>query len=300
MNMIDFYLDNLLKRHLKESHIPYRFIRKILDDIKLRMISSIAYWDKEDIRKTILFPSLDEALYYAGSSSLEVKQFVVTTIRNSMLEIACSDDCSQFKINEHLSNEEIRNITTEACYFFRDMDFSELSKQITVDDNNVYKITMEKYPLAWDYLYKLANLDVRALDILGCETNTDKIKQSVLDDNTCKVSTNIENGFTLEFNGILKDMLDDLINGTSEVFYVDNFKMIARNFEKVLHVLEIVLQNNKVFCTSNYYVSRNHIEKRKRIQRAAHNDKDFINNLRVEGAPKELSNVIEYMKNNIR
>ena len=298
MKRVDFYLENLLTPTLKDQHIPYRFISKICDDIKLRMVSCLAYWEDEGARKTILFPSLEEAMYYDGPASVEEKQFVVANVRNSLLEIACSDDCKQFKINEPLSDKVIKEITTEASYFFKGMNFSSLSEQVKLDNNNVYKLAMEKYPMAWEYLHKLANLELRTLDITGTSTEEVEIGKEFLAEHVNK--TVVMNGFTLDFDDTLKSMMQDLVSGACSTFYVDNFKMIARNFEKVLHVLEIVLQNNKVFCTSNYYVSRTHLERRKRIQRAAHSDRDFINNLRVEGAPKELSNVIEYMRNNIR
>ena len=65
--------------------------------------------------------------------------------------------------------------------------------------------------------------------------------------------------------------------------------MLSRNFEKVLHVLQIALENKKIFLTSNYYISNGYIEKRKIILRAAHNEKDVISNVKQwESAPPKL------------
>lgn len=47
---------------------------------------------------------------------------------------------------------------------------------------------------------------------------------------------------------------------------VDVFKKLQEaDFEKVLHVLQIILQSGKAFVTCNYYISDGRIEKRRRI-----------------------------------
>lgn len=72
-----------------------------------------------------------------------------------------------FKIQEPISDTKIREITSEAIRYFGKYDLSALAKEIkeikTVD--NVYKIARDKYPLAWNRLYKLANLETERLEI---------------------------------------------------------------------------------------------------------------------------------------
>lgn len=109
MERINYYLDKIIYEQLRSENMPYRFIKQIQDDIRIRMLSCLAYWNERDVRKTILFPSCEEALFYEPSVMEEdVREFVVTTIRNSKLEIAASNDCSIFKLPEPISNTKIK------------------------------------------------------------------------------------------------------------------------------------------------------------------------------------------------
>lgn len=84
--------------------------------------------------------------------------------------------------------------------------------------------------------------------------------------------------------------------GTVDIFYVDCFKGLSRNFEKVLHVLQIILQSEKAFVTCNYYISDGRIEKRRRILRAFHCQKDMFDNVRnLNGLPAFFKSVLREM-----
>lgn len=81
-----------------------------------------------------------------------------------------------------------------------------------------------------------------------------------------------------------------------DIFYVDCFKGLSRNFEKILHVLQIILQSEKAFVTCNYYISDGRIEKRKKILRASHSQKDMFDNVRnLKGLPPFLKSILEEM-----
>lgn len=52
--------------------------------------------------------------------------------------------------------------------------------------------------------------------------------------------------------------------------------MLTRNFEKLMKVLEIILENGKIFLTCNYLITSSYISKREDIYKAAHNFDDII------------------------
>lgn len=84
--------------------------------------------------------------------------------------------------------------------------------------------------------------------------------------------------------------------GEISTFYVDSFKRLSRNFEKILHVLQIVLQSGKAFVTCNYYISNDRIEKRSKILRAAHTEKEMFDNLQnLKGLPSFFKSVLKRM-----
>lgn len=90
------------------------------------MLSLISFWNMEEMRKGILLFSLEEARFYFPSGREYTREFVVTTIRNSMLEVAASDNCSQIKMDRGLSNEQVKDITENVIVYFNKYEKAQL------------------------------------------------------------------------------------------------------------------------------------------------------------------------------
>ena len=287
---IEEYLYNVLGNQLGE--IKYRYRERILNDIKNRMCSLLSRWNQEDFRRTILFVTDEEALFYEPAAPKDVKRFVVAAIRNSMLEVAASVNCNDLKMREPLSDEKIRIITSSAICYFKECQFETLQEEArNLRYIDVYGEAIQKYPLAWTVLKRAAAAN-------NSEEEFEKIQganqRNIGEDfgiNTCK--TAICDGYSLEFDDYLKETLGDVVSGRAEIFYVDSFKGLTRNFEKILHVLQIVLQHENAFVTCNYYISNGRIEKRKKILRAFHSEKDMFDNMRnINGLPTFFRDVL--------
>ena len=287
---IEEYLYNVLANQLGE--IKYRYRERILNDIKNRMCSLLSRWNQEDFRRTILFVTDEEALFYKPAAPKDVKRFVVAAIRNSMLEVAASVNCNELKMREPLSDEKIRIITSSAICYFKECQFETLQEEArNLRYIDVYGEAIQKYPLAWTVLKRAAAAN-------NSEEEFEKIQganqRNIGEDfgiNTCK--TAICDGYSLEFDDYLKETLGDVVSGRAEIFYVDSFKGLTRNFEKILHVLQIVLQHENAFVTCNYYISNGRIEKRKKILRAFHSEKDMFDNMRnINGLPTFFRDVL--------
>jgi len=59
-------------------------------------------------------------------------------------------------------------------------------------------------------------------------------------------------------------------------FFVDCFKYLTRNYEKLLNVIQYLIENKSSFCTFNYYISNGYITKRNNMLRASHHPKEII------------------------
>ncbi|GAA0276978.1 hypothetical protein GCM10008922_39600 [Faecalicatena contorta] len=290
---IQEYLNDLLGNQLRE--MKYRYREQIAADIKNRMCSLLSKWDDEEYRRTILFVTDEEALFYEPYAAAEVKEFVVAALRNSMLEVAASVNCTQFKMQDPLSNEKIRQLTSDAIVYFRQCSFASLREEAqSMEFKDVYGQAIKKYPLAWDVLKKTALMTGEILEFAGADQTVSEYEDQKLD---CrKYDKVICDGYSLEFDEYLEEALGNLISGHTEVFFVDSFKILSRNFEKVLHVLQIILENGRTFVTCNYYISNGYIEKRKEILRAAHSEKDVLKNLRnMRGTQAELRTILKGM-----
>lgn len=291
---IQDYLDSLLNSGLKE--IKYRYREIIVADIRDRMCALLSRWDEEAFRRTVLFVTDEEALFYEPVADDNVRRFVVASIRNSMLEVAASVNCDRFKMQEPLPNETIRSITSNAILYFKQCEFNTLKQETkTIKYTDVYEEAIQKYPLAWEVLKKAALMENEELIFEEAQkTHFINIDGALVNEGN-RIA--VCDGYSLEFDDYLKEEIGKIITGEIDVFYADCFKMLSRNFEKILHVLQIILDHDKAFVTCNYYISNGLIEKRKKILRAAHNGKeDMFRNMRNrKGAPLQLRQVLNGM-----
>lgn len=290
---IQEYLSDLLNNQLRD--IKYRYREQIVNDIKNRMCSLLTRWEQEEFRRTILFVTDEEALFYEPIAADDVRRFVVATIRNSMLEVAASINCNQFKMQEPLSDEQIKSITSNAICYFKQCKFEILQKEASnLTYVDVYEEAIQKYPLAWAVL-KRAALASGTVDVFqNLHEVTFENVEKELSGTRCKKV--VCDGYSLEFDDYLKEELGNVISGRVDIFYVDCFKGLSRNFEKILHVLQIILQSGKAFVTCNYYISDGRIEKRRRILRAFHRQKDMFDNVRNHnGLPAFFKSVLKEM-----
>lgn len=285
------YLDQILETQLKQYKIRYRFIEQIKEDVYNRICSMASRYQTDDLYQLLRFTVLEEAQFYRPRVDIEIRALTVAAIRNSKLEIAASVSCNTFKMPEPLTDEQIKNITQEALRYFGQFSIEEIAMECRNSQyTDVFGQGKEKYPLAVDALKKLALMEGTSDKIPKYGTSV-KEPDFELFDSTNKLV--ICDGYTLAFDDQLIEALGLVLSGKLDCFYVDSFKMLSRNFEKILHVLEILLEKNKIFATSNYYISNGYIEKREKLLRAAHSKKDIFDNaIHAEGAPPKLREIL--------
>lgn len=293
--IVDSYLNEILFSQLKGAGIKYQYIVQIQNDIRDRMLSLISFWNIEEMRKGILLFSQEEARFYLPGGREQTREFVVTTIRNSMLEIAASDNCGQIKMKHALSDTQIKDITEKAIVFFNKYEKAQLMNEcIGADFKDIYGIAIKKYPLAWEVIKKLANMPGNSESFYMADKKSVIAQMSTVEN--IKFTKVVCDGYTLEFDEALKQALGEVLAGKIDVFFSGCFKMISRNFEKVLHVLEILLEHDKKIITVNYYISNDYLEKRKHLVKAAHNIRDVIHNIQnLNGVPPKLREHLENM-----
>lgn len=65
------------------------------------------------------------------------------------------------------------------------------------------------------------------------------------------------------------------------VYYTDSFKMLSRNIDKLLKIIESVIRKECIFMTSNFYISNGYFSKRNNLLRPAHYDEDAEEKLKT-------------------
>lgn len=278
--VVSIYLNRVLTPSLRRLGITPLGNKRILKSIHDQMISLLHHWNDLEFRNAILLPVMEEAEFYTPASKPETRQFVVATVRNSLLELAASDNFRQAGLPKKLTDRNIVQITGNAIVFFEDMDFKALGDlygSVEVDD--IYGEVASRYPVAFQALKQLGNSPQKTITYDKCDEKT-------ID--TEKLNMHYQLGSAAPISLAEDEVIDaGLIHGIGEVlagnmdfFYADSFKMISRSFPKVMYVLEALLENNKPVVTGNYYISNGYLEQRKHLLKAAHTGKQAVDKIK--------------------
>ncbi len=306
---IEGYLLSLSKR-LRGYHVSEKFIRSICGNINEQILSILFHWEDLSFRKGLLMIGAEEGLFYQPAAvKSDIRCFVVVAIRNSLLEIPFSCDFRKAGLSAAIEESCMRELTEEAILYFKKLNFAELSRRIRQNTEepfrDVYLDITLKYPVAWTALQQLGMCQDSSVQY-------DKIAFSSVigvDELTCtngRTAQNDSSG-TVVFSGIsptydssILHILKSLDCGELHCFYADNFKMVTRNFEKLLKTMEFVLRRDLPFATCNYYIENGYIEKRITLLKAAHTEREAADHIaRNPGAGKKHKEILKSIKNTV-
>ncbi|WP_020072496.1 hypothetical protein [Faecalispora sporosphaeroides] len=275
---IEHYLYNILTVMLNEYGVSSNFTKQIINTIKTQIYSCIQHWSDISFRKALLLLGYEEGLFYEPAGKLDIKCFVVATIRNSPLETAQSDNFGQAGLSSSLSDGQVKEITGKAISYFNALNFEELSKAAKEDGHfDFYGVLAQQYPVSWTALQRAATSVGKKVvytrvvfekpfiikDFVPVDINDQEVFEAVFDGYSCEIDPELT-----------KALHNSLINNYA--FTADCFKMVTRNIKKLLQIMEFLLTHERAFVTSNYYIENGYIERRNRPLKAAHNLSDMI------------------------
>lgn len=277
--MIACYLDKILLPKLKTFGVSNDFCNYTIETIERQMLSLIAHWDDIAFRKSVLLIGMEEGLFYEPTAKADIKAFVVVTIRNSPIETMQSDFYAESGLKAPLTNEQIKSITSDSIRFFNSLNFSSLSnslKNTTLCPDYYYQI-LNNHPVTKNALEKLSTTSSKSLTYKPVEfTNPYDLEELKgylnIENKETKTQTVVFDGFSLEIDPMLCQILQRLANQNQGVFIGDSFKFVTRNFEKLIKILEFILTHNICFVTPNYFIANGCVAQRINLLRAAHTD----------------------------
>lgn len=270
---IENYIDNILKKQLLQFGINNN--KLILDNVKKQVYSLLSHWNDKELRNTILLTGLEEGNYYLSDANILIKSFVVVAIRNSYIESLGSQFYKEYNFDRQISDDEIKVITSKAISYFKDLNLSILATKINLSkDEDYYLNTIKEYPNSYQILNILANMNKNEMYFERIEVK----KCSNIFIHCINITKNqdeavIEDGYNSEIGS-------DLINAI-QISYSQNypfitlsFKYITRNFNKLLRVIQLLLECNIPLVSSNYYISNGYVARRNKLIRVAHTKKE--------------------------
>lgn len=274
--IIESYTWNILKKQLQKAKISNTALYNIIDNVKEQLYSILYNFKDEEFRNAILIVGSEEGTFYEPKNIL-VANMVVVAIRNSLLEGVSSKSYKQYGSNTYLSDFSIKEITKSAIEYFSKIDLFELSNLLILDESkDVYRNISNKYPTAMKALIELSKCSESNLehDYKKLKTKPFELEElnNVLTDEIKK--TVYESGIDSTFNDTLCNLLLEIKNNDSQLFFIDSFKMCTRNYEKLLKILEFVLTHDAYFLTNNYFISNTYVSRRKKLLKASHTTKE--------------------------
>lgn len=286
--IIEKYVEEILYNRLKEFEIKENFILEIKENIKEQIYSLIFHWNDIEFRKAVLITGMDEGKFYEPEAEIDIKCFVVVAIRNSYIEQIFSDECQLMGLDEPIDEMLVKTVTQEAIEYFRNIDFNELAKNIKSSEiKDKYGNIVKKYPMAWNALKQLGKCTEKKI-IYENKIPKEKLVLEELNNMSGNVTemekknqfSEVQSGINEKFSKEMLEILKYLTQEKGSIFYADCFKMVTRNFEKLLKVIEIILENENYFLTSNYLITNSYIGKRTEIYKAAHYEKEMYEKMK--------------------
>lgn len=271
-NEIDYYLHNVLRKQLQHLKVSNYGLYSILEDVKKHLLSIVKHWNDTDFLNAIFITVIEEGKFYEPIVDEKISCLIVLGIRNSLLEIIASVECREFGLAKPINNNNIREITSKAIEYFKDIDLDKLSANISIEED-YYKDIIQKYKNSYNALIQLGKCT---------DKNTEKEFNIVSDnkfdieelnvDKDCSDALEqvIMSGVSEEFDDRLIYLLSGIKSGKGTFVYFDSFKYLSRNFEKILKILEFVITHNAMFITNNFLLLNNYVSRRKNIIRSSH------------------------------
>ena len=271
-NEIDNYIQKILKKQLQKLKLSNYGLYSILKDVKIKLTSLIKHWNEPQFIQSLFITAIEEGHFYEPHINDNISCLIVLGVRNTLLEIAASINYKEYGLTKPLSNDNIKEITMTAINYFKDINLEELSNNLTIE-NDYYGEVSLKYPHAYMALQNLGSLTQQTLELEYKDTIKDKyIPQEILDNTENNTSIKeYASGITNTITPALASILKAALNKEIPFFYVDAFKILSRNYEIILQVLEFTITNDIVFVTNNFYIQNGYVSRRKDLIRAGHN-----------------------------
>lgn len=286
---VNAYLREVLLPSLRRFRVSETFSAHIIETVRRQMESFLRHWDDLAFRKALLTIGIEEGTFYEPAAKLDVKCFVVVTLRNSPLETIQSEAYASTGMEKRISDDAVRAITGRAIRFFRSLDFDSLCLQAKKSTGpDFYQEVAAWHPVAWGALRALGTATAKTVDypevpfeepfrIDALDSSYGKTQEP---EEAVRFKDTVFDGYSPCWEPALVELLEHISTSGGNIFIADSLKSVTRNFEKLMDMLEFLLTHEQKFASTNFYMENGHVERRVNPLRAGHTMTEMANNLR--------------------
>lgn len=307
MPEISTYITSILTPQLISFGTSAVFIETVCSTVSLQMQSAIFHWNDLSFRKALLLIASEEGPFYEPNGKTDIKCFVVLTLRNSPFETLQSAAYHVSGLAKPLSDAQIKAVTSNAIRYFNRLSFETLSKaaQSQPSASDFYGDIIKRYPVSWNALIYLGTTTAKRV-IFPKAAVASPFPLSEIEDNaeeSGKICKSVLDGYAGELDAPLCQQLNTVTSDDNSIgaLVVDCFKMLSRNPDKILRIMEYLLTRGCAFVTSNYFIENGYAERRLKPLRAASSKNGFEEMIQhfslIDGLGKKHSHTLYQLKN---
>jgi len=279
---IDVYLDTILTPQLEQLGVQSfpGAIEAVVRDIRLRLQSALFSWHDLPTRNTLLLLGREEGAFYEPrSASLEVRAFVVVTVRNSLLEDLGIPGASLIPADvpeekKPMQEADVRTITEAAIRYWQTIDVRRLHVLPPAAEDDLFGHLPKDAPHAWHVLSTLANVRERTVPFAPCQAPRPSLPKATVEHDRDERSV-VLSGITPEFDTLMVSSLRAIRNGRLKYLYSDSWKWLTRHPGKLYRALNFALAHGGTVVTQNYLLTATMACRRRYFVRPAHTVDEF-------------------------
>ena len=308
INFLDRYCSECLIPRLNSYGLDKQIIFLIVEDICNRLAVIINRWNDPYFRQTLLLTGIEEANFYTPHAKLDIKSMVVLGVRNSILEDIASTTQAAKKLGLEkpvIHDQHIIRFTADAINYFAKVNLEKLAESIQIGQTNPYAHLQSNYPFAWTALWALTKTignENRFLPIKEDNGNNyiTTFNNPLADPTTNKLECTVMSGIDPTIDDILSRNLQAIANKQVDLLFVDSFKMLSRNPDKLFKVIDFVLCHSSSFVSCNYFITNGYVSRRRKLLRPAHLTKEVRSKLfNLDGLKKKHRDVLQSIKSSL-
>ena len=279
---IDVYLDTILTPQLEQLGVQSfpGAIKAVVTDIRLRLQSVLSRWHDLQTRNTLLLLGREEGAFYEPRAApLEVRAFVVVTVRNSLLEDLGIPGASLIPADvleeeKPMQESDVRKITEAAISYWQTIDVQRLRVLPPAAEDDPFGRLPKDAPHAWHVLSSLANTRERTVTFAPCQAPRPSLPKATVEHDPEERSV-VLSGITPEFDTLMVSSLRAIRNGRLKYLYSDSWKWFTRHPGKLYRALDFALAHGGTVVTQNYLLTATMACRRRVFVRPAHTVDEF-------------------------
>ena len=279
---IDMYLDTILTPQLEHMGVQTfpGAMEAVVTDIRLRLQSVLFRWHDLRTRNTLLLLGREEGAFYEPrSASLEIRAFVVVTVRNSLLEDLGIPGASLIPSDipeeeKPMQEADVRPITEAAISYWQTIDVQRLHVLPPAAEDDPFGRLAKDAPHAWHVLSSLANARERTVTFAPCQAPRPCLPKATVEHDREERSV-VLSGITPEFDTLMVSSLRAIRNGRLKYLYSDSWKWLTRHPCKLYRALDFALAHGGAVVTQNYLLTATMACRRRTFVRPAHTVDEF-------------------------